>query len=145
MKGFPQRAVNNEFLRFLLAGGIAAGVNFFSRILLNQILSFTSSIVLAYLIGMLTAFAICKFCVFSAGKSLRTGKELIGFTLVNVAAVLQTLAVTLLLAERVLPALGIELYRKEFSHFVGISVPIFTSYIGHKYISFGNRQEKVCD
>jgi putative flippase GtrA len=35
-----------------------------------------------------------------------------------------------------LPALGVQDYTLEIAHAVGIVVPVFTSFIGHKYWSF---------
>ena len=58
------------------------------------------------------------------------------FTLVNVLAVAQTLAISLLLADLVLPELGIVTYRKALAHAVGIAVPAVTSYFGHRYWTF---------
>ena len=44
-----------EFIMFVAAGGFAALVNFLSRIVFNIWLSFETSVVLAYLVGMVTA------------------------------------------------------------------------------------------
>ena len=56
--------------------------------------------------------------------------------LVNVLAVLQTLAVSLILARLVLPWLDVRAHREEIAHLVGVCVPVFTSYLGHKYWTF---------
>lgn len=127
----------SRFARFLLAGGFAAGVNFGSRIVLSLFLPYVPAIVAAYLLGMATAFALCKTCVFDACGSNRTGRELLGFALVNAAAVVQTVLVSVLLNDYGLPALGVASYRPEIAHAVGVVVPVFTSYIGHKRFSFG--------
>lgn len=42
---------SRQFLLFLLTGGTAAVVNFASRIVLNQWLSYSSAIIIAYLVG----------------------------------------------------------------------------------------------
>ena len=36
-----------------------------------------------------------------------------------------------------LPALGVASYRPEIAHAMGVIVPVFTSYVGHKRFSFG--------
>lgn len=51
-------------------------------------------------------------------------------------AVLQTLAVSMGLALYVLPALGVTRHVAEIAHAVGVIVPVFTSYLGHKHLSF---------
>jgi putative flippase GtrA len=58
------------------------------------------------------------------------------FAAVNLAALLQTLVVTLLLARWLLPAAGLRSHVEEIAHIVGVGVPIVTSFFGHKYLSF---------
>lgn len=131
-------SARSQFAGFLIAGGIAALVNFGSRIVFSLALGYATSIVLAYLAGMVTAFLLNRHGVFApSGKAL--GVEAAWFTLVNVLAVLQTLAISLLLANLVLPELGIEALRREIAHAVGIMVPVVTSYYGHRYWTFGAR------
>ena len=48
-------------------------------------------------------------------------------------------AISLLLADWALPLLGVESFRKEIAHAVGIAVPVVTSYFGHRYWTFGKR------
>jgi len=128
----------NQFVGFVIAGGIAAVVNFLSRIAFNQVLGYATSIVLAYLVGMLTAFIINRHAVFApSGKAV--GVEAAWFTLVNGLAVVQTLAVSLLLANIVFPAFGIVSYRKAVAHAIGIAVPVVTSYFGHRNWTFGKK------
>jgi putative flippase GtrA len=133
-------SARNQFAGFLVAGGLAALVNFLSRIGFNQLFGYATSIVLAYLVGMVTAFLLTRRHVFApSGKSVRV--EAAWFTLVNVLAVAQTLAISLLLADLVFPELGIVTYRKALAHAVGIAVPAVTSYFGHRYWTFGRRQD----
>ena len=58
------------------------------------------------------------------------------FVLVNGVAVRQTCAISLLLADWLLPLLGVEPFVHEIAHGVGVVVPVFSSYLGHKYLSF---------
>ena len=128
----------SQFAGFLVAGGIAAVVNFLSRIAFNLVLGYAISIVLAYLVGMITAFLLNRHGVFSpSGKSVRV--EAAWFTLVNLLAVVQTLVISLLLADVVFPKLGIVAFHKEIAHAIGIVVPVVTSYFGHRYWTFGSR------
>lgn len=127
--------VSKQFLLFLCTGGFAAAVNFGSRIFFNQFMSFSSAIILAYLMGMITAFILAKCFVFKESNN-STAASAFYFTIINVVAVFQTWAVSLLLAYYLLPKLGISTYVEEISHLVGVVVPVFTSYIGHKHLSF---------
>ncbi|HEY8586937.1 MAG TPA: GtrA family protein [Rhodanobacter sp.] len=124
-----------QFLKFLVAGGIAAVANFGSRIALSHWMHYIPAIIIAYLIGMATAFVLNRLFVFAgAANSLRNQAS--WFTLVNVAAVAQTLAISLLLADYLLPAIGMRAHAETIAHGVGVLVPVVTSYLGHKYLSF---------
>ena len=126
---------SRQFLVFLLTGGIAAAVNFGSRILYNQWMGFSPAIVLAYITGMVTAFVLARLFVFRDSQRALHHSALY-FVLVNGVAVLQTWAISLLLADWLLPALGVRQYVHEVAHAVGVAVPVFTSYLGHKHLSF---------
>jgi len=126
---------SRQFLLFLLTGGIAAAVNFGSRILFSHWLSYSAAIALAYLVGMTTAFILARLLVFKTGQQALHQSALF-FVLVNAVAALQTWAVSLGLALYALPALGVTRYAAEFAHAVGVVVPVFTSYLGHKHLSF---------
>ena len=126
---------SRQFLVFLLTGGLAAAVNFGSRILYNQWMGFSAAIVLAYITGMITAFVLARLFVFR-GSQRALHQSALYFVLVNLVAVLQTWAISLLLAGHVLPALGIRHLVHEIAHAVGVVVPVFTSYLGHKHLSF---------
>ncbi|MEG2804463.1 GtrA family protein [Stenotrophomonas sp.] len=126
---------SRQFVLFLLVGGLAALVNFLSRIGYSHWLPFTPAIVLAYLTGMVTAFVLARLFVFKdSARPLH--HSAFYFTLVNLLAVLQTWAVSALLAFHVLPWLGVTAWRLEIAHAVGVAVPVFSSYFGHKYLSF---------
>ncbi|WP_423169654.1 GtrA family protein [Stenotrophomonas maltophilia] len=120
---------------FVVAGGLAAGVNFGSRIVISQWLHYVPSIVIAYCLGMITAFTLNKLFVFNQASN-RLHHQMLWFTLINLAAVAQTVAISLLLARWLLPALGWDFHNETVAHAVGVAVPVITSYIGHKRLSF---------
>lgn len=127
--------MSRQFLAFLLTGGIAALVNFGSRIAYSLWLNFSAAVILAYLTGMITAFVLARLFVFKDGR--QTLMRSAGFfVLVNLSAILQTWAVSMGLAYYVLPMLGVHAFVPEIAHAVGVIVPVFSSYIGHKYWSF---------
>jgi putative flippase GtrA len=126
---------SHQFVRFLIAGGIAAAVNVGSRVVYDRWTSYSVAIVLAYLTGMVTAFLIARAYVFPKGKNSLL-RSAVFFSLINVAAVLQTLLVSLGLSRYVLPALGVQSFVPEIAHMVGVAVPILTSYLGHREWSF---------
>lgn len=124
-----------QLLSFLVVGSIAAATNFLSRIVLSQAMPFPAAITLAYLIGMATAFLLNRRFVFREGNE-RPAIQALWFTLVNVIAMAQTLAVSLLLDRWLLPALDVTNFREEIAHAIGVAIPIFTSYFGHRNLSF---------
>lgn len=132
MKG---RLVSRQFLLFVLVGGAAALVNFLSRIVYSQWMSFTWAVLLAYLAGMVTAFVLSGMFVFK-DRTRSLQHSAFYFTLVNLFAVLQTWIVSTVLAFHVLPWLGVDAFRLEIAHAAGVAVPVFSSYFGHKYLSF---------
>lgn len=129
--------MNSQFLRFLVSGGIAAAANFGSRLLYEHGLgiSYSTAIVLAYITGMAVAFLLYKKHVFEPGKH-PTSKEVAHFCIINLLAVIQTLIISLALADYILPALSVDALRKEIAHAIGIAVPTLTSFLGHKYFTF---------
>lgn len=129
---------SRQFLAFLVTGGVAALANFTARIVLNQWVPFSWAVVLAYVVGMATAFLLARAFVFR-GSRQPVHRSAGFFVLVNLVAVAQTWAVSMLLARWLLPALSVVHFVPEIAHAVGVAVPVFTSYLGHKRWSFGDR------
>ena len=130
-----QQFMSRQFLAFLITGGLAAVVNFCSRILYNQWVDFSTAVILAYLTGMITAFLLVRSFVFTKG-SQSVQRSATFFVLVNVIAVLQAWGVSMLLAYYVLGWLGVTRFVPEIAHAIGLAVPMFSSYLGHKRWSF---------
>ena len=84
---------------------------------------------------MICAFILAKLFVFT--KSQQTlHKSILFFALVNIAGILQTWLVSMGMDIFILPALGVKSYKQDIAHAIGISVPVFTSFLGHKFYSF---------
>jgi len=127
--------LSRQFLVFLLTGGTAAAVNFGSRILYSRWLDFSAAVIVAYITGMVTAFVLAKLFVFK-DSTQSVHRSIVFFILVNLVAVLQTWAISMGLAYYLLPSMGVTAFVPEIAHAVGVAVPVFTSYIGHKRWSF---------
>lgn len=126
---------HKQLVQFVLVGGFAALVNFLARIVLNFWMPFSAAIVIAYLFGMVTAFLLNKTFVFRDATN-RIHHQIMWFTIINAAAMLQTLVVSLVLNSTVLPYLEIHWHTELVAHAIGVATPILTSYIGHKRFSF---------
>lgn len=129
----------SEFTRFLLVGGFAALVNFITRIIFSEWMSFRVAIIVAYLVGMITAYILSRAVVFEASGK-HPGHELFYFSLVNLVAVVQVWLISVGLAEYAFPYFAFDFYPEEIAHLVGLGIPVITSYLGHKYFSFAKRQ-----
>jgi len=140
VRWLSQEFLSGRFVGFLLAGGSAALVNMGSRIALSSVMRYVPAIVLAYVIGMGVAFVLNRLFVF--GSSERGVKrEVLLFAVVNGLAILQTVGVSVGLAWYCLPLLGVEGDLAEtLGHVVGVMVPAFTSFLGHKYWTFARRR-----
>jgi putative flippase GtrA len=127
--------LSRQFLLFLCTGGIAALVNFGSRIIYSQWLGFSTAIVMAYLTGMVTAFFLARWLVFrhSSQSLSRSGSY---FALVNLGAVVQTWLISISMLRWGLPAVGWTVHPQEVAHAFGVVAPVFTSYLGHTRWSF---------
>ncbi len=127
--------VSKQFLLFLVTGGTAALINFGSRIIYSQWFDFYIAVVLAYVTGMFVAFILAKVFVFTQSDQSLYASAFF-FLVVNLVGVAQTLMISLGLAYYILPFLGITVFMLEIAHGIGITVPAFTSFIGHKRLSF---------
>ena len=127
--------ISRQFLVFVLVGGFAALVNFFSRILYNTQLNYEWAVFYAYLTGMLTAYMLSRYLVF--GPSMRSKRsELFRFAIINLIAVVQVWGISVGLARYIFPWIEFNYYPYEIAHLIGLSIPVFSSYLGHKYFSF---------
>ena len=110
-------------------------MNFGSRIVYTQWVGFSVAVVLAYLTGMVMAFALARYFVFTE-SSQSMQRSALWFVVVNIVAVIQTWVISMLLAYYLLPRMGFTRFIPEIAHAVGVVVPVFTSYLGHKRFSF---------
>ncbi len=124
-----------QLTAFAVAGGLAAAANVGSRIVFNRWMPYATAIVLAYVVGMIVAFALNRLFVFRETVN-PLHHQAFWFIIVNLAAVLQTLVVSLLLADLVFPHTGFRWHSETVAHAFGVAVPVITSFIGHKKLSF---------
>lgn len=134
--------LKSEFTRFLLVGGFAALVNFLSRIGYSQFFSYRWAVFIAYLTGMIIAYLLSRLLVFEqSGK--HPAHELLHFSLVNLAAVIQVWGISVGLAEYVFPQLAFDFYPEEIAHAISLIIPAISSYFGHKYFTFRQKQDQT--
>lgn len=128
-----------QLIAFLAAGGTAAVINIGSRWLCSHWLPYVPAIVIGYAFGLASAFVLFRAAVFTSVQHHKTGHEIFFFVFVNLVGLLQTLAVSLALAEYILPALGWNWHRLDVAHATGVVSTAAASYLGHKHITFKER------
>jgi putative flippase GtrA len=136
----PNRVfMSKQFIRFLIVSGIAAAANIGSRILLGLWMGYVPSIVLAYIVGMTTAFILNRALVFT-GAGNPVHHQVFWFVVVNAAAIVQTLLASVILARLIFPLAGFTWHAKTIAHIIGVGIPAITSYLGHKRLTFRDSQ-----
>jgi putative flippase GtrA len=126
---------SRQFLLFVLSGGAAALVNVLSRVGFSLLLRFELAVLAAYAVGMVTAYVLARRFVFpDSRQSVR--RSFAAFALVNLVAVLQTWLVSVGLRQLLLPLIGVTALVDLIAHGCGVVVPVFTSFLGHKHLSF---------
>lgn len=132
--------VLGEFGRFLVTGGVAAGVNVGARWLLSHAMVYEVAVAVAYLVGMATAYALTRLFVFErSGRAMVD--EAVRFAIVNMVALAQVWVVSVGLARLAFPAVGFAWHAEDIAHLIGVAIPAVTSYFGHRHFSFAKRRE----
>jgi putative flippase GtrA len=124
-----------QFGRFLLAGGLAAVVNWLSRFAFNLIMSYAAAIVAAYAVGMAVAFVLNKRYVFPYSRR-PVAAEMSFFVLFNLAAFPVVWAIAYVLGERFLPGLLPRQFALALGHGCAVAVPALVNFVLHKSITF---------
>lgn len=128
-----------NFLYFIISGAVAAGLNFGSRFMFSWFVPYEVAIVMAFFVGLLSGFLLMRFFVFEgAGKPVVP--QIKKYILVNLFALLQTFLISLSLARWIFPSFGIRLHAEALGHLIGVLLPVLTSYFGHKYFTFRERE-----
>ncbi len=127
--------LSRQFIGFVLVSGFAGLANFGSRFLFSLAMPYAAAICAAFMVGLITAFVLNRRFVFVDSRQ-STRSQAWRFLLVNLASLLQTLAVSLLLARWLLPLMGWHWHPEAIAHAVGIAAPAITSYLAHKHWTF---------
>ena len=140
MKFIKDKSTNKELILFILTGGLSAIINLASRIIISNFLRFEISVLISYFIGMITAYFLAKKYVFlNVKKSYKKSFPI--FALVNLVAVLQTFFISKYIRIWLITIFNNLMMIDFVSHLCGVIFPIFSSFYGHKYITFGNSKK----
>ncbi|MGB0906406.1 MAG: GtrA family protein [Maricaulaceae bacterium] len=124
-----------EFFKFLITSGLATLVNIAARFGLSFFIVYEFAIIIAHIIGMVVAFLLARKFVFDvSGHNIH--RELTGFTIVNILSLAQVWLISVFLYRFALPQIEWTIQPALTAHIIGVCSLVFTSYFGHKYISF---------
>lgn len=130
-----------QFLGFVAAGGFAAFMNWLSRIIFSLWIPFSWAIVLAYIVGMATAFALNRMFIFkhSQKPAIEQAK---GFIFMNLLSfpIVWLAAISI---NKGMLALGYHSYTESIAHAIAVTLPTITTFLFYKIFAFrdipGNR------
>ena len=124
-----------SFVRFLMAGGLAAAANYGSRFVFSLWLPFEPAVSLAFGVGLIAGFVLMRRFAFDAADK-PVGPQILKYAAVNALALLQTLVISSVLARWLLPASGMTLHVEAVAHAAGVAIPAVTSFFGHRWLTF---------
>ena len=122
-------------LRFLLAGGFAAAVNWLVRFPLSLAMPYGLAVLVAGAIGMTIGFVIYRHYVFP-GSGRAPTRQVRDFIAVNLCALVAVTAVAILLKDGLFPWLGFALAPDAVAHAIGIAAGALANFVGHRQVTF---------
>ncbi len=132
---FKKKEEKRQFILFIITGGTSAVINILSRIILSDFFRFEIAILISYGIGMIIAFNLAnKFVFLNSKKSIK--KSFPAFALVNLISVIQTFFVSIFIKNWLIIFFDNLSLVELIAHSCGLGVLVFTSFYGHKYITF---------
>jgi putative flippase GtrA len=126
--------ITKQFLMFLFVGGIAAVLNWLSRVFLSTLIPFYWSIVVAYFIGMCAAFTLNHFFVFPDATKPRLAQAR-DFIFTNLLS-LPLVFFSAIKINIYLKSLGILNHCEEWSHAIALTLPTLASFLIYKFFAF---------
>jgi putative flippase GtrA len=124
-----------QFVKFVLAGGVALLMNWIARILFDIWTSYSVAIFAAYAVGMATAFVLFRKYVFPASGQARR-REITYFVVVNIVALPIVWIVSKFLGDVVLTKLLQTDEARALGHAIAITLPVFINFLAHKFVTF---------
>lgn len=123
-------------VRFLIAGGSAALLNWLVRFPLSLVLPYAAAVLAALAIGMAYGFVIYRNWAFRSSGSRSVFVELRDFAVVNAAGAAVTVGVAVAVEAGVSLLPVAPVVAEGFAHAVGIACGAVVNYAGHKHITF---------
>jgi putative flippase GtrA len=136
-RGLPQP------VRFLLAGGTAAGVNWLVRFPLSVVMPFLAAVVLAAAIGMLVGFLTYRAFVFP-GSLRPLHLQLRDFIAVNLSTLVVVAIAAMAIRGLLAPFMALPL-AEAVAHAAAIAIGAVLNYLAHGSLTFAGRSRPARD
>ncbi len=131
-----EAAASKQFAAFLGVGGLAALANFGSRFIFGLVVGFELSVLLAFFVGLSSAFLMNRAFVFSDARETTWRVEAFRFVVVNLAGLVVTLVVAVLALQGIGQLFGDTRWDEGLAHILGLGCTAVTSYIAHSLWTF---------
>lgn len=127
--------MHQTLLRFLVCGGLAAGINWAARLGLSQAMNFSAAVVLAYAIGMLSGFTLYRGFVWPMSRK-PWRLQVMPFLGVNLMGAGVVLIVSLALVQAGSLLAGRSGLVEALAHGAAIAIGAGFNYYGHNRFTF---------
>jgi putative flippase GtrA len=126
-----------QFLLFVFVGITAAFMNWAARFVFNMWMSFPVAVLLAYGIGMASAFELNRRFVFPASPR-PLHKQARVFVLTNLAFLPVVWGASIYL-KSLLSEFGVMRYSEGIAHGLALTIPVLITFLVYKFIAFGSK------
>jgi putative flippase GtrA len=130
-----RRTLDRPEGRFLVAGGIAALVNWLIRFPVELVLPYFSALIVATCVGMTCGFLLYRGWVFP-GSTRPLAGQMRDFILVNLTGQTTMLGVAALARQLLVLAQVETLVAGASAHALGIAIGAVVNYLGHRHVTF---------
>lgn len=125
-----------QFLLFLGVGTSAAALNWLTRLVLDNWISFPAAVLLAYVVGMTTAFELNRRFVFPTSPR-PVFKQAKVFILINLAFLPVVWGASILF-KALLDDVGTMNFTEGIAHGLALTLPVLITFLIYKFIAFGS-------
>ena len=132
--------LTRQFAVFLFVGGTAAFVNWSCRLALGTWFSYSISVLLAYLVGMATAFLLNRIYVFSQSDR-PLSKQARDFVAINLIF-MPIVWLSSIILEKLLRSAGVESYSQAMAHGFSVALPAMLSFLLYKFVAFRENKNR---
>ncbi len=136
MTGFLIRTfLTPQFGRFLLVGGVAAGLQWTSRFLFSLYMPYAWAIVCAFFVGLFSGYCLNALFVFRGSRGSRI-RQISYFSAINVLALPFVWGVSMVLGAWALPRIMPLGLAQSVGNGVGILSPVAFNFVLHRAVTF---------